>query len=106
MGRKSFKSKDPWAGLSGEFRGSVDAADDDKVREAISKAAMELVAMKEAKGLDVDLKAKQDEAREAGKVYAEVDKTCKLKIKYCRQILESRGRDVPSASDWKGGSPE
>lgn len=94
--RKGRKGpKDPFDGLSNEFRAKVDAAPDEVVNKEIRDAALYAVALADAKKKDLDLKSAQERVKDAGAVYKDGAKQCNLKIQYCKTLLRSRGREVP-----------
>ena len=96
---KKMSNKDPWKGLSIEWRTDMESKHEPELIEITSKIALEDCAVREAKENDFDLKTKQEAAKEAGAIYADVAKTCRLKVKYIRQLREGRGNKVPTSGD-------
>lgn len=94
MGRPkgSKNKKDRFADLEDEFKADVQAADDDKIKRMVSEASLNHGALMEAKGKDEDLKEKREVASEAGAVYREGTKRYKLKVEFCRLVLDTRGK--------------
>ena len=96
---KKKASKDPWAGISLDWRIDAEHSTETKLVEITSKIALEDCATRLAKDADMDLKMKKEAAAEAGKCYSEVAKICRLKIAFIRQLREGRGNAVPNVTD-------
>lgn len=94
-GSKNKGEKDPWKDLEEGFADRFAGADDGAIDAEIRKVALYRVAMQEAKEGDEDLKVKKGIAKEAGAIYADTEKQSKLKTKFLRQLLRSRGRELP-----------
>lgn len=95
MGKKGggkFKAKKgPFDDLDDEYKAAIDGGTVDEVKDRIVKAALDSQSMIDAKEADFDLKAKQEAAADAAKVYTEAAKMNKLRIKYAHQALRMRG---------------
>lgn len=96
MGRGKGKSeKDPYEDLAPEFKEKINQADEGTIHGAIKDAALYQQVMVDTMKEDEDLKARKEEAREAGAIYREAKKQTTLKIRYCKQILSNRGKAIP-----------
>ncbi len=86
--------KDKFADVPEEFRDSVAAYDEAKIRDTIAKVSLDQAALMEAKADDMDLAAARETAKEAGAIYREGTKLNKLKIEFCRQVLGDKAKDT------------
>ncbi len=91
---KQKKSK--FDDLDAEFKANAEAMDEVALRDAIAKLSLNHSAMLEAKEADADLKLKKDIAKEAGAIYREEAKFCKLGTAYLRAMLDAKGKDTGS----------
>lgn len=91
MARKQRKEKDPFEDLNDEFRAKIDGASETDLREEIANIALADGELMAAKQLDQDLKEKRQAASIAGAIYREGFTANRLKQKYIRQTMESRG---------------
>lgn len=89
---KPKKTKNPFAELPSEFRSAIEGGSDEDIKDVVAKTALDNQVLLEAKEEDLDLKDKLEQAKEAGAVYAEGVKMNKLKIRYAKFILSSRGK--------------
>jgi hypothetical protein len=84
--------KDPYADLDQAFKDRVNAAKSgEELKAILSEATLGYTELMAAKDLDEDLKSKKEAAKEAGAIYREGTKRYKLKTKFIRQTLASRG---------------
>jgi hypothetical protein len=96
---------DPYKGLSNEWRAGFESAKDEEILKAIQDTAMANSALMDTESEDQDLKAARATATAAAEQYTKGKKENKLKIKFLRKTLESRGRDVPVSSDFARQDP-
>ncbi len=86
--------KDKWADMPEEFKVDIEEMDETAIRSRIAQVALNQAELMAAKILDDDLTSKREAAKEAGAVYREGTKLNKLKIEYCKEVLDGRGSDV------------
>jgi len=86
---KAFKK------LPQEWRSQNMGAKTEEVYREITKVAIGNVQLQLAKEMDEDLKALQEQLKNAREIYTEGSKTNALKIKFLVDVLRSRGVDVP-----------
>lgn len=96
-GKGGGLKKDPFADLTEDFKAAIDGGDRDAILAVMGKVAGDQHELMEAKELDLDFKEKQEAASEAGAVYRDGTKLNKLKIKYAKLALDTRGRTLKSA---------
>ena len=96
---------DPYKGLNKDFRGEVDSMKDEEIDARIKDVALADSALAEAKKSDEDLRRLRETVAAANEPYKEGAKTNALKIRYMRDVLASRGRDVPTAGDFAKADP-
>ncbi len=84
--------KDPFEDLDEDFRNSVQAMDETDIRRRISDVALDQANLMAAKEEDIDLEKAKEVAKEAGAIYREGTKANKLKISFCKRVLEDRGK--------------
>lgn len=89
------KKKNEFEDLPEDYRSMMAGSKDDKINEEIRNSALYMERLRELKKEDQDLANKKEVYEEAGKVYKEGTKQCKLKIAYNRAILRGRGRQLP-----------
>jgi predicted carbohydrate-binding protein with CBM5 and CBM33 domain len=92
MGRGFGKKKDKFADLSQEYKDAVAGMAEAEVRTRIVEAAMAEEENKTAKEDDQDLKEKQEQAKFAGEQYKLASKVNRLKIQFCRRVLQDSGK--------------
>jgi DNA polymerase III delta prime subunit len=91
--RKNFgEKKDPFEELDEDFKNSIQAMDEADIRRRISDVALADAALRIAKDDDMDLQKAKEVAKEAGAIYREGAKANKLKISFCKRVLEDRGK--------------
>jgi len=88
---KMKKNKDPYKDLPPEFKEAIPSMDVVDIRKTVAKVALDQAELNIAQKADQDLADKKEIAKEAGAVYKESAKLNKLKISYCRSILENKG---------------
>lgn len=74
------------------FTSEAYALTQEQLNSKLSDMAKQQTEVEDARSLDQDLKSKQEQAKEAGKVYGEVFKALKLKRKFVIQVLQERGK--------------
>lgn len=77
--------------ISEDFRDTVERADRDTIKQIICQVTLDQLELMEAQAQDEDYQNLKEQAREAGAIYREGTKANSLKIKYAKQILESKG---------------
>lgn len=91
MGRGKSK-KDPFEGLDKEFRSAIEGSDETQIRSKIAEVAIAQAQLMDLKEEDMDLAEKQVLVKDAAEQYTDGTKQNKLKIKFAKQMLESRGK--------------
>ena len=105
-GKKQGSPPDPYKGLNNDFRGEVDSMKDEEINAKIKDVALADSALAEAKKSDEDLRRLREAVATANEPYKQGAKTNALKIRYMRDVLASRGRDVQTAGDFAKVDPE
>ncbi len=77
--------------ISEDFRDTVERADRDTIKQIICQVTLDQLELMEAQAQDEDYQNLKEQTREAGAIYREGTKSNSLKIKYAKQILESKG---------------
>lgn len=88
---KEKAEKDPFSIVPEEFKEAVIGMSAEEIDARISKVAKDQVDLMRAKKEDQDLEEKKVAYREAGLVYREGSKLNRVKIEYCKSILEAKG---------------
>lgn len=88
---KDKAEKDPFALVPEEFKEAVVGMNVDEINARIAQVAKDQVDLMKAKKEDQDLEEKKNIFREAGAVYREGSKLNRVKIEYCKAMLESKG---------------
>lgn len=91
-----MSKKDPFEDLDDDFKSTAENMDETALRGKVSEIALNQEALMEAKGADVDLAQKREQASIAGAVYREGTKMNKLRTKYLRLMLDAKGKDTGS----------
>lgn len=91
---KQKKERDKFEALEQEFKDSVNSATEDEVRKVISTTALNHASLMASQIDDQDWQEAKARYQEANSVYSESNKVTKLKIVYCREILQARGVKV------------
>lgn len=91
MPKKMKAEKDPFANLDSDFKDAILQGEEAAVRAAASKVALDQEELMSAKADDEDLKQAMAAASVASAVYREGTKMNKLRIKFIRSVLKSRG---------------
>lgn len=87
-----FKSKkSPYGDLPPEFKAAIEDGDEALIRQRLSEVALAEATNLENKKKDEDLMEKKEQAKLAGEQYKDATKMNRLKVDYCKFILESRG---------------
>jgi len=89
---KGSGNKDPYKNLPDEFKENVDSMDEVEIRKTVSKVALDQAELMLLEKADQHLAEAKFAAKEAGATYKEGTKANKLKISYCRSILENKGK--------------
>lgn len=91
MPQKKLAKKNPFDAISEDWRAALESASETEVRAKISETALAEEENQDLKDQDQDLAAAKEQAKEAGAQYADATKINRLKIRYARQLLQSRG---------------
>lgn len=75
-----------------DFASEVYALSPEQLDAKLVTMAKTQTEIEDAKSKDMDLKSKQEQAKEAGKVYSTQFKALKLKRKFIFQVLQERGK--------------
>lgn len=85
------KKQDKFAKLDSEWKDAVAASSVDDIRKRISDIALEREELLKQKEEDMQLKEALQAAKDAGEVYRDGEKTARLRIQFCKRVLEDRG---------------
>jgi hypothetical protein len=85
------KKKGKWDDLGDEFKDAAMGMDVKDLRDKIATVSMAQEELNLAKADDMDLKAAQEVAKEAGAIYRDGTKANKLKISFLKQLIDSKG---------------
>lgn len=91
------KPKDPFADLDQGLRDAIASMQDEEIRKRIAETTLNKEATETEMKNDGDVKEKRFALTEAKRGYTDAIKYQKTLIKYCRQILENRGKDAGTA---------
>lgn len=89
MGRPK---KNEFEDLDQDYTNELANLTSEELKGKVAEIALELQALMEAKDNDEDLKQAVEVAKEAGAVYREGAKGAKVRIKFIKRLLESRGK--------------
>lgn len=92
MGKKNKGPKDPWKGLSDDFRNAVMQGSIEEIRGKLADVALAQQELTERMDLDEDYQQAKSALKVASEQYRDERKVHKLKIKFCKVTLESRGQ--------------
>ena len=91
MVRRGRKPKDSFADLPDYFRDAVLVESKEEIQKRVWETAIAQQELMDAKDADLDFQEAKERHSAAGAVYREGTKLNKLKIKFCKQMLETRG---------------
>ena len=91
MGRPK-KMKDPYAGLSTDWRASIEGGSAEEIQKKLSETALEQQQILDDIAKDSDYNDAKARLKIAGEGYRERRKIVKLKLKFTKRVLESRGK--------------
>lgn len=86
------QKKDEFADLPEEFKDAVANASEEEINTKLATIALSQQELIEAKQSDEDFQQAKAALAVAGEVYREGAKANKLKIRFIKKVLESRGR--------------
>lgn len=89
-----LSKKNPFDTIPEDWREALESASEAQIRTKISEVALAEEENQDAKDDDQDLAAAKEQAKEAGAQYADATKSNRLKIRFARQLLQSRGSQV------------
>ena len=89
---RKFPKKEPFKDLDDDYKTTIEAMKDDEIRFKIAQVAMDQDELMKVKSEDQDLAEKSEAVKEASAIYREGTKMNRLRIKYAKQMLESRGK--------------
>jgi hypothetical protein len=84
--------KDPFEGLEQEYRDAIMGMDVVEIKKRVAETALEQAALMKAKKEDGDLIEKQAAYKDANSTYVENTKLNKLKINFCKMVLDGMGK--------------
>lgn len=90
--KRGRKPKSEFEDIPEEFRNAVEQGTEVEIKQKVAQVALANQELLNAKENDADLKSKVEEAKEAGAIYREGIKANKLKIKFAKAVLTSRGK--------------
>lgn len=85
--------KDKFKNLDEDFKDLVANMNEDEIRNKIAEVAIAQEELMNAKEDDQDLAEKAEAAKEAGAIYREGSKMNRMRIQFCKQVLEDRGKE-------------
>lgn len=85
------KEKDPFVEVPEEFKDAVAGMSIDEINARIAQVAKDQVDLMKAKKEDGDLLEKREAYKEAGVQYREGTKANRVKIEYCKQMIDNKG---------------
>lgn len=92
MARKAMKGpKDPFQDLTEDFKDAVAQSSREEIEKRISDVALYDVELRKQKKEDQDLKEKAEAYKEASAIYREGLKSNRIKIEYCKRVLDDKG---------------
>lgn len=98
MARKAKGPKDPYSDLQDDFKDAVAQSSREEIEKRISDVALYDVELRKQKKEDQDLKEKAEAYKEASAIYREGFKSNKLKIEFCKRVLDDKGGPTASKS--------
>jgi hypothetical protein len=84
-------AKDPFEALNSDFKDAVAVMPEAEIRNRISEVAIANEELRKAKKDDQDLEEKREALKYANEPYREGEKLNRLKIQFCKRVLEDRG---------------
>jgi len=87
-------AKDKFKALDNDFKDAVAAMPEEDIRKKVANIALAQEALMKARDEDQDLARAKEEFSVAGAIYRDGSKMNRLRIQYCREMLESRGKDA------------
>lgn len=88
---KDKADKDPFIDVPEEFKEAVIGMNVVEIKQRIAQVALDQVELMKAKKEDGDLLEKKEAYKEAGMVYREGTKLNRVKIEYCKQMIDNKG---------------
>jgi len=85
------KDKEPFMDVPEEFKDAVAGMSVDEIKQRIAQVALDQVDLMKAKKEDDDFNEKKEAYKEAGLVYREGTKLNRVKIEYCKVMLDNKG---------------
>lgn len=92
MGRPKGPKKDKFDALPEEFRDMVAGMTEEAIRAKIAQVALDQEELMKAKEGDTDLADKVEAAKLASEVYRDGTKMNRLRIQFCKRVLEDTGK--------------
>lgn len=89
-------AKDKFSELDVDFKNDIVNMGEDEIRKKIALIAMNQVELEKAMKEDDDLNEKKALAKMANEGYKEGTKHNKLRIRFCKQVLEDMGKEAGS----------
>lgn len=83
--------KDPFVDVPEEFKDAVAGMNVVEIKQRIAQVALDQVGLMRAKKEDGDLLEKREAYKEAGAGYREGTKLNRVKIEYCKQMIDNKG---------------
>lgn len=88
---KEKAEKDPFIDVPEEFKDAVMGMNVEEIKQRIAKVALDQVELMKMKKEDEDLIKQRELYKEAGLVYREGTKLNRVKIEYCKMMIDSKG---------------
>jgi len=87
------KNKDVFDNLTTEFKDAVAQSSPTEIKQRVASLVLEHAALMEAQKEDQHYQEAKSAFATASKVYSDSKKATKIKLAYCRQVLEDKGND-------------
>lgn len=91
MAKEKAEKKDPFIDVPEEFKDAIVGMSVEEIKRRIAQVALDQVELMKAKKEDGDLLEKKEAYKEAGQGYREGTKLNRVKIEFCKQIIDNKG---------------
>ena len=89
---KMKEEKDKFDALEQDWRDAIQGMKAEEIVEKVAQIALEHSALMKAKKEDQDLAEKKEQYSAASEIYRSNTKMSKLRIDYCKSILDAMGK--------------
>lgn len=84
--------KDPFSLLDDEFKMAIASMSPEQIKNRIAEITLAQIENMKQKEEDQDLAEKKEQAKEAGAQYREATQANKVKVAFCKRVLEDKGK--------------